>query len=242
MPFGYYGSKKGSAHRYPPPAYPTIIEPFAGAAGYALTWATVGQRVILIEKDPIIAMVWKRLQSPDAREDLLSIPDPVKGQPVTDPLVALAASGHPRRPTASSRMEEQWPHMRDRIIDRLPLIQSWEVLEGDYTVAPDVIATWFIDPPYAPKPDGRDPGNLYPEGSSGIDYSALAEWCRSRRGQVIVCEQEGATWLPFRRLYRQRGLSQQGGDRIEVVWTRTPGRMLATPAARRAAPNKRRSR
>jgi hypothetical protein len=56
-----------------------------------------------------------------------------------------------------------------------------------------VAAHWFIDPPCV--------------GSNGCAYShndidrvALAQWCRSRRGHVMVCEAAGATWLPFQPL------------------------------------------
>lgn len=56
-------------------------------------------------------------------------------------------------------------------------------------------ATWFIDPPYR----GR-PGSHYRYGSKLIDYTNLAAWCQMLPGQVIVCEQHGADWLPFERL------------------------------------------
>jgi len=34
--FSYYGSKSKLAQHYPTPKYDTIVEPFAGAAGYSL--------------------------------------------------------------------------------------------------------------------------------------------------------------------------------------------------------------
>jgi hypothetical protein len=73
-------------------------------------------------------------------------------------------------------------------------IRHWLVIEGDYSVAPDIEATWFVDPPY------ERAGRYYVHGSRGIDYARLAAWCRARRGQAIVCEAAGATWLPFRAL------------------------------------------
>jgi hypothetical protein len=32
----------------------------------------------------------------------------------------------------------------------------------------------------------------------------VAEWCLSRMGQVIVCENQGVTWLPFQPLTDRR--------------------------------------
>ena len=76
-----------------------------------------------------------------------------------------------------------------------------DVRLGDYRSAPDLEATWFVDPPYQPTRGMKTGQGLgYAPGctSRELDYGELAEWCRSRRGQVIVCEQEGADWLPFR--------------------------------------------
>jgi len=49
-----------------------------------------------------------------------------------------------------------------------------------------------------------------------IDYSALAQWCKERNGQVIVCEQDNATWLPFEHLRFGRNASNK--DYKELVW------------------------
>lgn len=51
-----------------------------------------------------------------------------------------------------------------------------------------------------------------------MDFDALATWCRSRTGQVIVCEQQGATWLPFTPL--ADALNSQGKIKTEVIWSR----------------------
>ncbi len=53
-------------------------------------------------------------------------------------------------------------------------------------------ATWFVDPPY------QNMGKLYKENK--IDYQELGTYCRERLGQVMVCENEGADWLPFEKL------------------------------------------
>ena len=89
------------------------------------------------------------------------------------------------------------------------------VIEGDYTDAPDIEATWFIDPPYQYRG-----GRKYPQGSDAIDYTRLAEWCQTRRGQVIVCEAEPADWLPFRHLASLKNMKNSLTS--ELVWTNQP--------------------
>src|SRR5690348_5384455 len=57
MPFfSFYGGKWRAAPKYPAPLYDTIIEPFAGSAGYAVRHYE--KRVLLCEKDPVIAALW----------------------------------------------------------------------------------------------------------------------------------------------------------------------------------------
>jgi hypothetical protein len=68
-------------------------------------------------------------------------------------------------------------------------IRHWQIIEGSYENAPDIEAHWHIDPPY------RNSGKHYPV--NGIDYTALAAWCKQRRGYVQVCESSEANWLPF---------------------------------------------
>jgi hypothetical protein len=88
---------------------------------------------------------------------------------------------------------------------------------GSYADLPNAECTWFIDPPYV------DAGKNYPCGSKDINYDHLAAWCRSRKGQVIVCENEGATWLPFEPcIQNKRGATFDSGvsrRRTEMIWT-----------------------
>src|SRR6185312_12569866 len=57
--FCYYGGKYRSAPRYPKPDHDTIVEPFAGGAGYATRYHD--RKVVLIEKDPLVASLWRYL-------------------------------------------------------------------------------------------------------------------------------------------------------------------------------------
>ena len=38
------------------------------------------------------------------------------------------------------------------------------------------------------------------KGSKLIDYNSLSEWCLSRKGEIIVCENSNADWVPFSNL------------------------------------------
>ena len=51
----YYGGKWRAAPLYPAPMHSTIIEPFAGAAGYSMRYPD--RDVILVERYPVIAVL-----------------------------------------------------------------------------------------------------------------------------------------------------------------------------------------
>jgi site-specific DNA-adenine methylase len=234
--FYYYGGKRRLARFYPAPLYDVIVEPFAGSAAYSLRHldpakrARSVERVILVEKDPRVCETWDRLLAMDA-DDLTKYPIPAVGQRTSDFLLMTAACSNriartqemivtKRMPVVLRRMFRQiaavLPHARGRV----------EIIHGDYTDAQNIEATWFIDPPYHVNGRAQSRGMGYAEGcdSYSLDYDALATWCRARRGQKIVCEQEGATWLPFEHLRPAR--NSIGKNMTEVVWA-DPA--LATP-------------
>ena len=221
----YYGAKWRIAPRYPAPRHRTIIEPFAGAAGYSLRYPD--RDVILVEKYHVIAEIWRWLISATP-DEVRAIPtvDAVADLPAWVPEAARLLVGFTMSSGVASPRERRHhgfkavPHahiygwtmgMRERVASQVAMIKHWRVVEGDYTSAPDVEATWFIDSPYC----GR-PGSHYVHGSSGLDYSALARWCRARRGQTIVCEAAGADWLPFAPFGEVRGMS--GSPSREAIW------------------------
>lgn len=232
--FPFYGSKWRAVPRYPMPVYDTIIEPFAGSAGYSLRWHR--RQVILVERDEYVAATWRYLLAVSP-EEILRLPDLEIGQSVDDldvPQEARWLIGWWCNPGAAApcKTHSAWTErsqgegwttgggapfwgekVRRRIARQLPAIRHWCILEGDYRKAPDIEATWFIDPPYV------DKGRHYRHGSERLDFDALGEWCRSRPGQVIVCEQQGADWLPFRPLGE---IKATNGTSAEAIWTR-PG-------------------
>jgi site-specific DNA-adenine methylase len=227
----YYGGKWRAAPRYPAPRFDTLIEPFAGAAGYALRHYQ--RRVILIDRYDVIAEIWRFLIRARA-EEIMRIPlvESVDDLPAGTPLGARhlvgfamnAAAARPCRNLSSGRRKlraagrnfEGWSEaMRARVARQVGLIRHWQVVEGDCVdIAPDDEATWFIDPPYMLE------GTYYKHGSTGIDYERLGRWCRAWRGQVIVCETVGATWLPFRPFgdFKSSPMSRKGGRSREAIW------------------------
>lgn len=222
----YYGGKWRAAKHYPEPAYPTIIEPFAGGAGYSLRYYT--RDVVLVEKNPKVAAVWRYLLSADPAR-ILALPDvPPEGLDAVDGLESAeewligfwlngAVAAPRRRPSQWAMRADRspswfWgPAIRRRLASAVPLIRHWQITEGDYTDAPDIDATWFVDPPY------QAAGSHYP--CSFVDFPALGAWCRGRRGQVIACEQQGADWLPFEPLADIKS-TNKGGARwsAEAIW------------------------
>lgn len=232
----YYGGKWRAAPHYPAPRYNTIVEPFAGAAGYSLRHYQ--RRVILVEKYPVVAEIWRYLIGAPSSE-ILRIPsvDHVDDLPAWVPqggrwLVGFAmnaATVAPCRQLSSGRKQaralgrvfEGWSEaMRARVASQVDHIRHWKILEGGYEQvdAVDVErlgpATWFVDPPY------QVAGVHYVHGSTRIDFEHLGAWCRTLRGQAIVCENEGATWLPFvtHRTIQASMMSRKGGKSHEVIW------------------------
>lgn len=125
------------------------------------------------------------------------------------PLLAASTSG---TMTVTPRMVRDWDYIHRRAAECGWYANTVDYRHGSYWEAPDVEATWFIDPPYQ---YANRRGYKY--GASTIDFERLKEFVLSRRGQVIVCEQEGADWMPFMPL---GGIvTHRGSVSREVVWT-----------------------
>lgn len=235
MPFAYFGAKHGLARYYPPPGLSTIIEPFAGAAGYSVYWARPGQRVKLYDKDPAVVALWETLLGSSCRDVLQDCEEQLASGQATHPfLTMIRGSGHGRVSgqevaKVNDWMKVMWGQEKRRILGALPVMQSgkWSIEGRSYETLDNDRAVWFIDPPY--KPYGTSAGNEYGQGASTIDYEHLSAWCQERRGQVIVCEQQPADWLNFRPFRKQAPLSTSRTgfqERVEVIWSRTPGNVM----------------
>jgi len=227
----YYGGKYRAAPRYPAPRFGTIIEPFAGQAGYSLRYPD--RRVVLVEKYPVVAGVWRFLINATERdvldipyvEHVDELPDRVcqearwlvgfcMNSASTSPRKALSSGA--KKQTRDGRKFEGWSEdKRQRVANQVRHIRHWQVIEGDYTQAPEVEATYFVDPPYQ-----GAAGKHYVHGSGAIDYEALGSWVRSRSGQIIACEAVGASWLPFRPFMIAKASGMRGSPTsAEAIWT-----------------------
>jgi len=221
--WSYYGRKTKVVKHYPKPERNTIIEPFAGTATYALYGDNWKKRVILVEKYDVIVGIWKYLQAATP-EQILSLPSLKGGQSVDEfpelckeerHLIGFSINGGSSSPkktvSVSGNFGTGWDLTRERIAKDLHKIKHWEIVHGDYRCLANIDATWYIDPPY------QFGGIYYRHNNSKIDFEGLAEWCRERKGQVIVCENTKATWLPFTALAKQRGNMHVT---TEAIWTK----------------------
>ena len=229
----YYGGKWRSAPRYPPPQCPTIVEPFAGAAGYSMRHHE--RKVILLDAYPVVREVWRFLIAAKASE-IRAIPTvrhveelPASTSCGARNLVGFCMNDGAAVPCKTMSSAQRWQEergseiqgwsavRRDMIAYQVKFIRHWKVVDGDYTSAPDIEATWFIDPPYS-TPAGR----LYKHNT--IDYEALGAWCMSRRGQVIACDGSGAKWAPFSSMGRGRHTMNNVDGIEELLWHRPADR------------------
>jgi hypothetical protein len=111
-------------------------------------------------------------------------------------------------------LARNWEISKRTISSNLHKIKHWQIVCENYTAAPDVEATWFIDPPYK-----GDPGMGYGFSSSMMDYDELSRWALSRRGEVICCEGQNGDYLPFRALKSSKGVA--GKVSMEKIYYRS---------------------
>jgi site-specific DNA-adenine methylase len=221
--FYYYGRKKQIARHYPEAQYDTIVEPFAGAASYSLHSSNWQKRVILIERDHRVADIWRWLIESATPEKVLALPELRTGERSTEFLHIVHAATKMafkyKRIKVTPVLERNWEISKRVMAASLHKVKHWEILEADYTTAPDIEATWFIDPPYK-----AAPGDGYAFGSSSLNYVALADWVQERSGQIICCEGEFGDYLPFKKLLDLPGVA--GKKSQEKIYYQSQG----TPA------------
>jgi hypothetical protein len=223
--WSYYGSKSKIAHLYPSPKYDTIVEPFAGAGWYSLLHRN--KNIILNDESPVIAGLWGWLINHATPQEILShtdffLGDDISGLDVHQQHKNLIGFCINRGSVTPKSIVQKWScqvaarpewastvsYQLKRAAKLVSEIKHWQIHSLDYLSLPDIEATWFIDPPY------QEGGEHYPH--HNINYNELAYWCKHRRGQVIVCENTKANWLPFSPLVEIVG---QRAKTTEAIYT-----------------------
>jgi site-specific DNA-adenine methylase len=210
--FKWFGSKWMASRHYPRPRGESIIEPFAGSAGYSLRHS--GKKVTVAESDHNLSRLWQWLiQSQE--EEILSIP--INNKEGADILLMPLSDGQKlllKNWQRTNNVSECWTispwgnkpgqwteNCRKRVANDIKYIKHWKVYDGDgfslleSELANDPLATWLIDPPYL--------YNYRYKNGSCFDYERLASAVKALKGQVIACEaicpKTGRTpsYLPF---------------------------------------------
>lgn len=221
--FSYYGSKSKVVDLYPAPKFGKIIEPFAGSARYSLKY--FDRDVLLVDKYPVIVDLWKWLQQA-SREDILGLPDVRTGESIglfdipreAKYLIGFCINGGSAQPKKTAKDFSTWNTAKREIANSLYKIRHWDIRLASYDELDNEPATWFIDPPY------QFGGEWYVKGNQSIEFPELALWCQSRSGQVIVCENTKADWLPF---YPMRTLNGAYSQTTEAIWSNYPHDFMA---------------
>ncbi len=223
--FYYLGRKKRLANKYPEPSAEsdTIVEPFAGSAAYSLHGERWRKNVIVNDMDPDVFDVWNYLKAA-SMTNILDLPDMSKGESISAHTLLASAerwliSYHINPGTSTYHNvcttfgETVWNRAKRDIALNLHKIKHWTILNQEYHTIENRNATWFVDPPY------HSSGLFYRTNTLAYRYDKLAEWSLEREGSLIVCEQEGASWLPFSPLCPNR-CARGGKTKDEVVFIR----------------------
>jgi hypothetical protein len=175
--------------------------------------------VLLVDKYEIVVNLWKYLQQAKEK-DILSLPTFKKGERFnTDGLVQeeitllgfIAGQGASIPQLKAGTFDGMdVERTKKQIISNLHKIKHWDIRIGDYDSIVNEEATWFIDPPY------QFGGHRYKHSNKKINFLQLSEWCKSRKGHVIVCENTKADWLPFKPVIDLNGSQHKT---TEAIWS-----------------------
>jgi len=213
--FYYYGRKKQLAKHYPSPKHDIIIEPFAGSAAYSLYKDNWKKEVILIEKDKAVADIWDWLINEATPSQIERMPNLEVGEKSSEFLHIIHSASKMafkyKTIKVTPVLARNWEISKRIMAKDLNKIKHWKIICGDYSSAPNIEATWFIDPPYKDAP-----GMGYRYGSNILNYADLANWTKKRKGDTIFCEGLHGDYLPFEPLIELKGIA--GKKSKEVIY------------------------
>jgi hypothetical protein len=228
----WFGSKWLSSKTLPKPLHDTIVEPFAGGAGYSLRHAE--KQVILCESDPHLFTLWLWLigkaTEADIREIPLNVPEgtDIRTLGLSQGQQLLLKTWQRTNNVGSCWTTSKWGHLpgqftantRARVASEFHLIKHWKVQPDGMALLRelDQEATWFLDPPYEFNYQYRQPA---------ISYQELGELSLAKKGQVIVCEaicpktDRVPQYLPFK-FFGERITSRRKAENHhhskELIW------------------------
>ena len=227
--FSYYGSKAKVVQYYPSPTTLKIREAFAGSARYSVMyWDTPD--ILLMDKYQVIVDVWHYLQRASVN-DILGLPRLKEGETLDDfnlsyeekMFLGFCIKGGNQIPSKKTtwRNVVHRPNSQNyrlqNISSNLYKIKHWKIIQGSYEDLPNENATWFIDPPY------QFGGEHYKESNKNLDFNSLANWSKTRQGQVIVCENTKADWMDFKEINFFKHANNMGNEKTtEAIWTNFP--------------------
>jgi len=232
--FKWFGSKWTASKHYPMPEHESVVEPFAGGAGYSLRHFT--KKVTIAETDPHISLLWRWIVTEATEADVRAIP---LGLPVGTDIrevglstgQALLLKSWQRTNNVGScwtvsswgNLSGQWTeNTRSRVANEIHLVKHWTVAADGPVLMKSMRepVTWFVDPPYQFNYQYRGPT---------LDYDVLASLIMTLTGQIIVCEaicpktQTVPSWLPFeqfRETVTSRRKTHNNHHSKELIYTR----------------------
>ena len=232
--FKWFGSKWLSSKHLPEPKYNTIIEPFAGGAGYSLRHH--GRQVILSERDPHLCVLWPWLIQHATEALIREIPCNVpEGTDIRNLGLNIGQATLLKTWQRTNNVGDCWTispwgnkpgqwteNTRARVASEVGAIKHWKFVSNDASIALmwSDVATWFIDPPYQYN---------YAYRGAPLDYAALAASVNALIGQVIACEaicpKTGKTpnYLPFefwQSRVTSRRQAHENHHSKELLWVR----------------------
>lgn len=232
--FKWFGSKWTASKHYPMPEHESVVEPFAGGAGYSLRHFT--KKVTIAETDPHISQLWKWIVMEATETDVRAIPlgltigTDIREVGLSHGQALLLKTWQRTNNVGSCWTISSWGNLsgqwtentRSRVASEINLVKHWKVTDDGFALMKNHcdLATWFVDPPYQFN---------YQYRGSAFDYASLATHVASLNGQIIVCEavcpktQAVPNWLPFvpfRETVTSRRKTNNNHHSKELVFTR----------------------